>query len=212
MDITLSIVGTAFRKEEKDKCSKQIYEAMCFIAKTVIDQCNKFNYPITTLVSGGAAGADHVAVTLYLNNVIPNLKLYLPCEYVNGEYIDNGIENSNKNPGGIANHYHRNFQKCTGINSLSDIQAAISRGAQTIPIKGGFFARNVMVAKSDFILAMTFGNGNEVKPGGTSHTIECYLNRVKTEGIFDKSFHYDLNSGKLFFGCRLPKYSTNKNN
>jgi len=61
------------------------------------------------------------------------------------------------------------------------------------------------VAKSDFLLAMTFGNEHEVKEGGTAHCVKCYLDRVRKEGIFDKSFHYDLNSGKIYEGCTLPK-------
>lgn len=209
MDITFSIVGSAGRKEDESRISKHHFEAMCLVACTLIDQFKESNYPITTLVSGGAAFADHVAVKLFLDKKILKLKLFLPCEWESGSFKDNGSKYFTKNPGGIANHYHRKFQSATGINSLSQIQIAKIEGAELIPVIKGFHARNALVAKSDFLLACTFGNGAEVKDGGTAHTVECYLNRVKKEGMFDKSFHYDLNTGKIFIGCKVPRKEDN---
>lgn len=206
MEITLSIIGTAGRKDDADRLSKQHFDAMCTIAIGVIDECARINYPITTLVSGGAAWADHVAAKLYLDNKVPNLRLYLPCAFDGGSYYDNGKKGI-ENPGGTCNYYHHKFRRLTNINSLTQLLIAKNRGAELINVEKGFYARNAMVAKSDFLLAMTFGNGAEVKAGGTAHTVKCYLDRVKNEGFFDKSFHYDLNSGKLFFGCILPKES-----
>lgn len=207
MEITFSIVGTAGRKDDAKRLSKSHFDAMCNIAEGLIDQCAENNYPITHLVSGGAAWSDHVAVKLFLDKKVPNLRLFLPCEYEGGSFRDNGIVDSLKNPGGTCNYYHRKFQLVTHINSLSQLQIAKSEGAEFINVDKGFYARNALVAKSDFILAMTFGNGDVVKDGGTANTIECYLNRVRKEGIFDKSFHYDLNSGQLHIGCKLPKKS-----
>ena len=202
----MAIIGTAFRKDDAERCSKPLFEAMCIVANALIDQCGKNNYPITHLVSGGASGADHVAVKLFLNKKVPHLRLFLPTEWEDGIFRDTGVKDFIKNPGGTANYYHRQFQIKTGINSLSDIQIARNEGAELIPVVKGFYARNALVAKSDFILAMTFGNDHEIKEGGTADTIRDYLNRVRKEGIFDKSFHYDLNSGKIFMGCTtVPK-------
>lgn len=204
MEITLSIVGTAGRKDDAKRLSKKHFEAMCVVANGLITQCKEINYPISTLVSGGAAWADHVAVTLFLEKKAPHLRLFLPCEFVGGSFRDNGNTDAYKNPGGTANYYHRQFQKNTGINSLTQLQIAAAEGAELINVAKGFHARNALVAKSDFLLAMTFGKENQVKDGGTAHTVECYLSRVKKEGFFDKSFHYDLSSGKIFVGCTLP--------
>ena len=209
MEITLSIVGTAGRKEDADRLSRQHFEAMYIIAEKLINDCRKINYPITTLVSGGAAGADHVAVKLYLDNKVPHLRLFLPCAFEGGTFYDNG-KSGIENPGGTANYYHHLFQRNTRINSLTELIIAKSRGAEFINVEKGFYARNALVAKSDFLLAMTFGNKNEVKDGGAAHTVKCYLDRVKKEGFFDKSFHYDLNTGELFEGCWLPKPSSDK--
>lgn len=206
-EITLSIIGTAFRKDDANRCSKEIFQAMCIIASGLIDYCNSINYPITTLVSGGAAGADHVAVKLYLDKKAPHLRLFLPCAFEGGSFYDNGNKDAFANPGSTANHYHRLFQKSAGINSLTELQIALAEGAELINVEKGFHARNALVAKSDFLLAMTFGNENQVKEGGTAHTVSCYLNRVKKEGFFDKSFHYDLNLGKVFVGCTVPNES-----
>ena len=205
MEITFSIVGTAGRKDDAKRLSKSHFDAMCNIAVGLIDQCAENNYPITHLVSGGAAWADHVAVKLFLDKKVSNLRLFLPCEFEGGTFKDNGICDSTKNPGGTCNYYHKKFQLTTHINSLSQLQIAKGEGAEFINVDKGFYARNALVAKSDFILAMTFCNGDIVKDGGTSDTIERYLNRVRKEGIFDKSFHYDLNSGQLHMGCKLPK-------
>lgn len=178
---------------------------MCITATTLMKDFKEMGYEITHLVSGGAAWADHTAVNLFLNKKLPNLKIFIPCEFIGGSFADSGIQDSFKNPGGTLNYYHRSFQQKTGINSLTEIQIAKSNGAQLIPTKGGFYGRNAMVAKSDFLLAMTFGNkqivkGN-IKKGGTANTVASYLNRVKKEGFFDKSYHYDLNCGEVFPGC-----------
>jgi hypothetical protein len=205
MEITLSIIGTAGRDSSKP-LGKSHFEAMCLVASGLIDQLANSNYPITHLVSGGAAWADHVAVKLFLNKKSPNLRLYLPAAFEGGSFHDNGSEKWNENPGRTANHYHKQFQVATHIHSLSEINIAKCEGATLIEM-GGFHARNAMVAKSDFLLAMTFGKGSQVKPGGTADTVDKYLTRVRKEGIFDKSFHYNLNDGKIYEGCTLPPKS-----
>lgn len=205
MEITLSIVGTAGRKEDSKKLSAKHFEAMCLVADGLVDQIIDSGYPISHLVSGGAAWADHVAVKLFLDKKVPHLRLFLPSKFEGGSFYDNGNRDPFKNPGGIANYYHKQFQTATGINSLTQIQIAKSEGAELIEVEKGFYARNALVAKSDFLLAITFGNRHEVKSGGTAHTAKCYLERARKEGFFDKSFHYDLNCGELFVGCTLPK-------
>jgi hypothetical protein len=210
MEITLSIVGTAGRNDDAKRLSRKHFDAMCIVGDALIDQLSESNYPITHLVSGGAAWADHVAVKLFLNKKVPHLKLFLPCEWDWGTFRDTGQEDWKINPGRTLNKYHKQFQMTSGINSLSDIQIAKGEGAELIPTRGGFHGRNAMVAKSDFILACTFGNKHEVKDGGTSHCVGCYLDRVRKEGIWDKSFHYDLNCGEVFVGCTVPKEEDNK--
>lgn len=209
MEITFAIVGTAGRRDDAAKLSKKHFEAMCLVASGLVEQFAENNYPISHLVSGGAAWADHVAVKLFLEKKAPHLRLFLPCEWDNGSFKDTGSDDWKVNPGRTANRLHKSFQSRTQINSLTEIQIARSEGAELVSVAKGFYARNALVAKSDFLLAMTFGNEHEVKDGGTAHTVGCYLNRVRKEGIFDKSFHYDLSSGNVFVGCTVPKEEEN---
>ena len=208
MEITLGICGTAGRKEDGKKLSKQYFESMVIVANGLLEQCEENNYKITTLVSGGAAWSDFVAVHLYLNNKVPNLRLFLPAEWEDGSFKDTGQKDSTHNAGGTCNYYHKLFQNTTRINSLSQMQVAKLKGAEFIVVDKGFYARNYLVAKSsDFLLAMTFGNGSQIKlKSGTEHCVRCYLERVKRGEIFDKSFHYDLNNGKIYVECTVaPK-------
>lgn len=200
--ITLSIVGTAGRKDDENKLSLEHFNAMVNVGELLLKSCEKNNYKITTLVSGGASWADHVAVKLYLNNRVSKLRLFLPAEWETCKFKDTGEIDFKNNPGGTANYYHRKFQAATNISSLVEIQMAKDNGAELIEVPKGFYARNALVAKSDFILAMTFGEGDTVKDGGTSNTIQRYHERVSKENIFDKSFHYNLNDGKLYIGCK----------
>jgi hypothetical protein len=209
-EITFAVVGTAGRKDDAAKLSVKHFEAMCVVATGLIDQFKENNYPITHLVSGGAAWADHVAVKLFLQKKAPHLRLFLPCEWDNGSFKDTGSDDFKTNPGRTANRLHKSFQNRTRINSLTEIQIAKAEGAELIDIAKGFYARNALVAKSDFLLAITYGNGHEVKDGGTAHTVGCYLNRVRKERIFDKSFHYDLTSGNIYVGCKVPPPDPNK--
>ena len=201
MEITFAIIGTAGRQEDGQRLDANHYKAMCNMAEGLLEQFAENNYPVTHLVSGGAAWADHVAVSLFLKKKVKNLRLYLPCEWETGGFKSTGAP---KNPADILNIYHKKFFNKTRIHSLSEIQSAYGEGAELLPCRGGFFGRNAMVAKSDLLLAMTFGKKAEVKDGGTAHTVKCYLERVRKGEIYDKSFHFDLNSGEIFQGCIVP--------
>lgn len=197
----MGIIGTAGRGDDAPKITEQLFGIMCSTASSLIDQCAEINYPIDTLISGGAAVADHVAVRLFNDNKVPNLILYFPCKWDDGKF------DSNNEDGETANHYHNEFKKKTFINSLSDIQAATLKGAKVV-VGNGFKHRNTMVANnSDFLLAMTFGRGEWVKNGGTSDTVRKYLERVNSGNIWNKSYHYDLNSGLLYQGCKVNSAS-----
>jgi hypothetical protein len=61
-----------------------------------------------------------------------------------------------------------------------------------------------LVAKhSDILLAFTFGDKEWVKEGGTSHTMNLYLNKVKKNRLFDKSYHFSLNDLKWYFPAKV---------
>ena len=204
MEISLSIIGTYGEGGDSKILSTKHFDAMYLIAEELVTQINDSGYSLTHLVGGGSVWTSHLSIKLFLNKKVSNLRLFLSAEFQDGTYKDNGIINDLlKNPGGVANYYHHQFQRTTGINSLSEIELAKRYGAELILVDN-YYARNALIAKSDFILACTFGNKNEVKEGNTADIIRAYLNRVSKEGIFDKSFHYDLESGEIFIGCTVP--------
>lgn len=204
MEITFSIIGTAGRNDDGKKLNLDYFNAMKIMAESLLKKFAEINYPITTVVSGGAAYADHVAVKLFLERKVPNLRIFMPCEWDGGQFKDNGVDDWKTNPGKIANQYHNLFQRKTGINSLSDIQVAKGLGAELIAVNKGFHARNALVAKSDFLLACTFGDKETVKDGGTADTVQKYLERINREDYYDKSYHYNLTDGNIYAGCKLP--------
>lgn len=101
---------------------------------------------------------------------ITGLHLDLPCEFDMNlkKFYNNGNDDWKINPGKVANYYHDKFNNVTRANSYDDIYQAITKGAQ-IKIHKGFHSRNQYVAKSEFVLAFTFGKNNPEK-GGTKHT------------------------------------------
>lgn len=212
MDITLAIIGTSGRKDDEKKLSRESFISMCNVAEALIKTFRDNNYSITHLVSGGAAYSDHVAVKLFIENKVSNLRLFIPCKFENGKFADeNGGVRKFNPPGKTLNYYHDKFQRKTNINSLSEILVAKERGAEILPCKGGFYGRNSMVAKSDCLLAFTFGEGEMVKEEGTADTVSRYLTRVEKEGCFNKSFHYNLNDGKIYQIREIPEVIEKEN-
>jgi len=178
---TLVIIGTAGRKEDGPRLSLAHYRAMCALARGTMAE-----HEITHLVSGGAAWADHVAVTLTLEGAVnaKALKLYLPAKF----HGNAGFDRSSRD-GSTADYYQSLFKRSTGIDYRADFRETIEAGASVEVNPNGFLARNLQVAAAgDVLLAFTFGNGAAwtpkafeagtsarnagVKDGGTAHTFD----------------------------------------
>ncbi len=166
----IAIIGTAGRHEDACKISWPLYHSM--VRKTQETIADIIEPENVTLVSGGAAFSDHIAVTLFLMNFCPALQLYLPAALnCNGRYDDGCWE------GRAANYYHDKFTQLAPNrrNTRLGILEAQSRGA-IIDIATGtmgmdrFKERNLLVSQSDYMIAFTFGDGDEPKDGGTLHT------------------------------------------
>ena len=177
----IAIIGTAGRKEDGDKLNKELYEKMvkdanwhCQRVRIIADEDYSSNINTTTthLVSGGAAWADHVAVSLYLMDLVNSLTLYFPCGWEPSWFI--GIDGTSSKVAQTANYYHDLFsikmEAARGKTSRADIQKAIDKGAIYHEVAGGFKSRNLLVGKVDAIIAYTFGEGDVPKDGGTKHT------------------------------------------
>lgn len=128
-------------------------------------------YPEATLVSGGAAGADHLAVRAALRTNRSAL-IYGPCPWddVQHQFLDTGVEDWRVNPGKLANMYHRRFYEATGIPSLTELKTAQEQGKITYIPGKSFHQRNSLVADCDILLAFTFHHGTEPGDSGTADT------------------------------------------
>ena len=150
---------------------------------------------LNTLISGGAAWADHVAVSMFILGNSDGLILELPCELTDtGRFVDTGVRDFKKNPGGTANYYHELFSKKVGFDSFDHLKRTKEYAECTTSVGNGFFERNSKIAESaDYCIALTFGNGAELKDGGTADTMKKFLKKGS-----GKSFHVDLNDWKVY--------------
>lgn len=173
--VIISIIGTAGR-DKINTYTPELFNKMIITAKYMMR-----NLTNITLISGGAAWADHIAVCLYLEGFVSKLVLHLPCKWENNKirYFDTGEFNWRTNPGGTSNYYHSNFSRIIGRNSLLDINKAIEKGAEIV-IHDGFHLRNNPIANCDYMIAFTWSPTNIPAEGGTLDTWNKCL--FKSEG------------------------------
>ena len=165
----IGIIGSCGKNGAMRKVRTENYLNMINSAREDVKRLSFQNPKTVTLVSGGAALSDHIAVELFLNDVVKGLVLHLPCKWdeTKCKFIDNGEDNWKTNPGRISNNLHEKFSKRLNKNSLNEIQMAIDKGA-TVVIAKSFWDRNLKIAKeSDALIAFTFEK--EMTPG-TKHT------------------------------------------
>jgi hypothetical protein len=126
-----------------------------------------------TLISGGAAWADHLAVHAFLQGWCAGLRLHLPAPFGGPPpRFEGGYGTS----GGASNHYHDLFAGVRGVDGRQEILEAGTRGAELTyePAGRGYAAmmrRNAKVAKDcTRVLAYTFNEGDVPADGGTRAT------------------------------------------
>jgi hypothetical protein len=177
---TVSVIGTAGGKESANMLTVALYTAMIRRAESIITEEFKLDPASVTLVSGGAAFSDHVAVELY--NAKPNrwkdLHIYFPCQWLTPQirHLDTGVHDWRTNPGKLANTLHTQFAYILGRNTQVDFVTAQSSGAKFF-YSQGFHARNAYVAGSQYLIAFTFGPNMDEYKGGTAHTWKLCLGR-----------------------------------
>lgn len=189
--MTLGIIGTAGRGPDGEafKNNPAYWRMMKVIAQIVVAVLQP-----DRLVSGGAAFSDHLAVQLFLEEDVPNLTLHLPAEWSGHGFKETS---SKFDTGRTSNWYHSLFSRDVGIDSLGEIQRAIEKGASIRTGAGGFKERNSDIAKeADVLLAFTFGNGAELKDGGTKNTWDKFLARRPHWN--SPAYHFDLTTKKLY--------------
>lgn len=165
--MTLAIIGTAGRDKTKPM-TRALWDWMLSHALATVPKG-------ALLVSGGAAWADHLAVALFLMDHTKDLTLHFPAPFDRQKQEFSGPMQSSAS---AANWYHAQFshQVYAGdYDSVEQIEEALQRGAKFTEQKlhsgySGMFARNLLVADCDDLIAYTFGEGNEPADGGTKDT------------------------------------------
>ena len=179
--MNLAIIGSAGRREDGLKLNPVLYSEA---ANKVRDLAEELNAKL--LISGGAAFADHIAVRLNLTCCI-SLLLHLPAPFKDGVFVE--LESSRSETARVANYYHNKFSNLCALDSLAELSTAIRSGAKIV-VTPGFKERNTKVAHdADAMIALTFGNKNRIKDGGTADTCRKYLSFGKKRLI-----NIDLNT------------------
>jgi hypothetical protein len=140
-----------------------------------------FGWDEVTVVSGGAAWSDHIALTVWEESGC-HLELHFaaPWDADNKCYAERE-KNSKYCPGRTGNYYHERFSRrmaqqgdeqnlWSELNSLEHLHYATQHPDCTIVVTKGFKNRNTKVAKVDRVIAFTFGRGEIPKDGGTKDT------------------------------------------
>lgn len=169
----VSIIGTAGRYSNLHLLTAKLFDQM-------VDECHRliideYKDPAdVTLVSGGSAWADHVAVQLFLTRGYARLRLHLPCHWDATTCKFAAVVPSNAmqaHTSKVLNTLHGAFSKKMehiANYSRNQIQRAINKGAVIFEYNS-FATRNIQVAKAPHIIAMSWDE-DEPKTGGTAYT------------------------------------------
>lgn len=185
--MNVAIIGTAGRKQNPTPdwgyAESQVDKAL--------DQLTA-KYGELTLVSGGAAWADHLAVQQFLKRDC-KLRLFLPATF--------GTEGFDKSKAGsTAAYYHLKYWKETGVDSITELKQALASEkceAKCYPgvSLASFFDRNTDVANlAEIVIAITYGSGKGVADGGTLDTVKKFLKR----GVRPHVTHIDLSTHETY--------------
>lgn len=174
MSRIIAVIGTAGRDKTRPMTDKH-WDFMC---ETIAAEVK----PEDTLVSGGAAWADHVAIWAYGTGLVKNLILHLPAPFVSGRF-----QGPNMGAGQTCNYYHKLFSEAMGFDSLGHIkQAFMYQSSVAIteepagPGYGAFVARNRKVADTcTHMVAFTFGEGDVLHEGGAKMTWNMAADKLR---------------------------------
>lgn len=167
--MNIGIIGSAGKKGAIRKVKPDNYQAMINNAMNDVKRLSLQNLQSVTLISGGAPLSDHIAVELFLKDIVLGLTLHFPCKWDEKKckFYDTGTTNYATNPGGLLNQLHREFSQQLKKNSLQEIQLAIDKGAKVV-VGTTFWDRNLKIAnESHALIAFTFED--DMTPG-TKHT------------------------------------------
>jgi hypothetical protein len=174
----IAIIGTSGRNDDVSKLTPALFNSMQQKTLQIITTTFGLDVKNTTLVSGGAAWADHVAVKLFNDKKVQSLHLHLPCKWTGVRHLET-VGSWQVNPGRLANQCHFAFSRILGIDTLNEIEIARCLGATVKSDYKGFHDRNNAVANVDYLIAFTWSQGNCPEKGGTLDTWKKAKNAIK---------------------------------
>ena len=167
--LSVAIVGTSFRTaHDSDRFYPTLFLQMVVEAARRIELLLKerpgLSWGDIELVSGGQAGADHVAVRLFTERQFHSLKLFLPCEFDDhtGRFRDPSTYRPLPGKDSYAqtcNILHEAFSKQMGAtcNSFKDLQNVARMRTVTMQSCSGFYQRNLCLARHcDVVIAFSW--------------------------------------------------------
>jgi hypothetical protein len=194
--LRIAIIGSAGRGDDAEKLQPFMFSNM--VAEAERAAVKIANGRQWCAVSGGAAWADHAAVALFRGGIAHALRLELPAQLTPHGFLETTGQGS---PAWLSNKLHRAFSDRVGIDSISELNDAAWRASSSVGWHDGFAVRNRAVAGiADHCIAMTFGQGAQLKRGGTSQTMLAYL-RGKP---FGTTVHIDLHTLLAHSPAQMP--------
>jgi hypothetical protein len=178
----VGVIGTAGRNC-LDRLNADVYDKMALDFENILRNIREVENKSIELVSGGAAWVDHLAVRIYLEDIVSveSIHLYLPCKF----YLLNSCFDCYSQEGKTLNFYHGKF---SSIIIEEDLDFFYSRKQLSMVIDNesnytvisGFKNRNIEVGKVDLLVAYTFGKNVPLSGSGTWH---CWKNSIAKKKI-----------------------------
>lgn len=165
------VIGTAGRREDGDKMSRGLFEAMY---ERALSEVNDIPRDRLTIRSGGAPWADFIAVELWRRRQCHALELELPCGWDWENHRFQEFPTKVRDPGKTLNWYYKAFSLKMGQDMSLVFEEVLrasfdaSKGVEA-RVYPGFHARNMAVGRVDRVIAFTWGEGVVPKDGGTKH-------------------------------------------
>ena len=182
---SLGIIGTAFRGKDTDYDSiltRDLYLDKIYPkALEVVKDLN-----VDTVISGGAAGIDHLAVILF-KYIIRSIKIYYPTNFkdttsliaktlLKYHYLFSNIVYDN--PYTSITELLQVYLDSYYLTQIDFIQEPISSKYE------GFFSRNKKIASnSDYLLVFSYFDNGNCLTNGTRSTIDLFLQRKPRTNI-----------------------------
>lgn len=180
---SIAVIGFSGRRVAGQLLTRELYDSMVGRIERYVTDLLRLDWQNVRLVSGGAAWADHIAVTLFAAHPEAQLVLYMPCSF--------DVEHARFSMNGV-NVLHKDFTDAVGFSSLQQLSDAQARGATFDTSSAGFLERNVLVAAAaDHLVALTWSRGDQPEArSGTLHT----WNRFKRMNKKHNPVHMPMSS------------------